>query len=1636
MKKKISLLLSISLSLSLLFVQPAAAMTMQTPYPSGTAQLISTENTPSLVSVYDNMPEISKEGLMALPSEPGFSYDFQPPGSNWDNLVKGILPASFSQVSYQLADNVLDVTGSTDVVESIATQDQILSGGTTQLLRPNDIIAAGGLIPMSVLDSLAAAQGRTIENGTVVVDKRTNTAFKVLSPTAYSGAYESDPELQQLVEPLKDTYALATPQLHEIFKDFSLGSENGETIELTRGNISGFAKNIERNLVMSPLISTNPQSFTDDMSGFNDVFGDLLVRLEFSEEVLEGKLNDGSTIQIKVSGGIGIQRIQVDARYTRFSGYRFALTLRQESYLRVELDAKLNEEVRIPIFGIDAGIGDIGRVTGGVFVIVSMDGTLRLEISAREFTSTTVGVRGGTALYVPTSIRPIHSQTIKGDGDVKLTGKIDGSIRFGPMIGVELFGFDLIGAGVFLGTGVRVEADDFYLDVELYGILNVYVEFLGKHFNLVNLRPTLWQKRQLDTAGYQISFMEAYVYPGRVSGTIKREVPPSGSGPGDGYAPVPNIPYRIWVVPKGYDFDPQNPSSLNNPAIRKYPSNGYAQTNADGVFFQKNDNILSGGDKAYLEFQTGGKTYFSNPAEATLPFENYTITEVDYFNDYVVGQVQPIRLTNWDATTPEDRYEWIYYKNSPVTVRVMLYVTTISSTCNTGGVAYARTDEYGNFDTRDIYKDDNGNVVSNWLFDILGDGDWMFFDEWRVRVALDYDGATIAGEVPFSPTMTMLFSRALQEVPGSYKRYEENGKIIDQMAYDEYIWIVNPNGTNTVSEDEFCYHLESFSTQDLFDGKTDYRYASEEEKNALWELGAPKGLTPAYKLIPINDSYGLPTGSALFSQRVTVEWVWQAHPNPMKIITKPVFQTTTGGGEFDVAAIGYAPYAFSLDGAPEGVSIDRDTGIIKVAAGQAAGTYEFVVRAEENREAYQIVFPNGVSLDRSKIDGPYDGNDPSPPALQNFTLTVVQSAVEPKPSPAPTDSPAPDPTKTPAPEPTPAPTPTATPAPTPQPTPVLTPPDINAAEHGYNFFMGPDGMSVEVVVTASGSTPITWSLLNSGDLPFPSTALIHPDTGALFIGPDIPYGTYYFTIRAKNEAGSDYQNCTVTIGELQTPPVIREADHGYAFIRLITAGETLTPIYADGSTPMVWSLVQTGRYPLPDGVSIDAATGVLKFEAGIDAGSYYFTIRVQNGAGTDTQECTLNVVRFINPFGSTEEEGQSADFDNQGLAYQTLSSLSGMTNFEFFKEEPYAGFENFFEEDLFPDIFTDIAEIAPPNAITIRYDDPNDVYTNDRWIKNGATFVRWHSAAGVLQRFAASGEIWTGGTGTLFLDESPRCDNYHYHGKEGDTLPVDEIMQYFSEKSIEDRLESLRFEDRLNPVNRVGLVDNITGQGVKNSSYDEYGQTINDMGAKNGGSFQVTLDKNTSTSVTGKYFVALQGNPTATLSFIQEGATITFKGSDVLEATPHGLLALTYYKGAFQEADMKTASSGAEGFSYGFAGHGALPGMATFEIATDLSPGTTVHVYLFDGETGQFSLIAGNIPVGKDGVVTYRNNTLSEYIITTQPLPGALISEVSDRQEIPKAKPYWLIGAGIGILLIGSAGVLWMLLRKRKAGKA
>ncbi len=1621
-------------------------------------------------------------------------YGFQPLSNNWKNMVGGEAPAAFTTVSYELQDNVLLVNQ--DITQKIASRDQMIAGSTVQKLSPNYIVAEGGYIAMDVLDTAANQAEQDIEIGTVVVDESTGTAFKVVAPASFDGLPDSGEgaegvdALREIAIAVDGTYSITTPQLHEVLKDFSLGGpgQDGETISLTRGNITGFAENVEESIVDS----TGFEFLTlkDKYKGFNDLETPLIA-FQFEDTQLDAVLEDGTQLKISLTGGIGIGDMSLNARYSGFDGYKIALTIAEESYLYMDMKVIGQKEVKIPIMGIGADLG-VGSISGGLFIIVGVNGDVRIEIGAREYAKVSIGVKGGTKFYVPTSVKPLAGlESLKGDGDLAVSGVINGYLKFGPEMGLEIFGFDLVGASAFLGTGARIQTDGFMLDAELYGILEAGAHFAGKSFNLINQQPTILKKKVANTGSYTISFMEVFIVPSRVGGIIKEqsldiETPDM---------PVEGIQYRILVVPATEPFDPNTPGDTDKPSIRKYPATGYHSTNAEGEFFYEDPTnaMLYNGDKVYLEINDGVETFISNPQSPTFEFGDMEMYSADYFNDFVTGQIMPIRIINWDATPadPEDQqYETSYYSNMPVTV-------------SHNGTAVVLTDDRGYFDTRISVPD---GTVNN--MDVYPPSQGSFNTSFNISINHNY--AVTTKYKSFAPTLTILYNRIVEEVEDSFNRIEEDGNIIDSVKYREYIWFMNPNGTRTFTDNELKINTWGISSVDDPNRGSSLNYYYD-----MPDLGGFNPVTVSEDvpdtLTPILDINGNTTGVSVLAREVTAQWVWQAHKNPVKITSPDKGDYTTEGGQFLITASGYAPFLFTLKDPPTGVELAMGTGdkvFMTIPSGMEEQVYTFTISAEENRNEALGMEDNQINLlgfgDQNDY---YEGNDPSPVDEQLFTLTITEGATVTEEQPE--EIVAPEETETPVetelPEVTTPPVEVEVPIEIDLPDVILIQPEIINLSDGFDFTMIEGEKDHSVLVKATGSTPIIWSLTSmynevpegveigtssgimtfnstvnagtydfyieakneagsdkeafklivdeaivaptildenhnydfskidngrdfeaqikaKGDKPIewsikvtkgyeiPAGLIINDKTGLLTIGGEIGPGTYYFTINADNDGGSDTQACQLTvINDFRMAPVISNEEHGYAFVRIASDLDLYVQISATGSTPLTWSLVPSLDHRLPEDIIINPETGLLTFHEGMATGTYYFTIKVANDVGSDTQICSLLV-----------KTGFSFSITDSGLSPMSMPLIT--------EEKPTF----FFIEEEEPQLVLLNEEMpAITSSITIQCDDDRDIYTNDRTFYNGAKYIRWEPSFSIGLDGASVVDY--------MYDSAPWCLKYHYKDSFIPYNTVDAIKELMEEIAGEIYKDSSDFGVFIGgPVTREELENDINNLIINpledHTTYLEYGSLLESMNAQKSGSFLVELDAYTGTLVPGNYFVGLMNHSDADLSFQQEGATITFSGSNVLAASENEMFNFGYTPEAVHESEiLGQIGPGGENFTFAFSHHGELPGMATFAIDTDVNEGSIVNVYRFDSENNQFILIGENLLVGSEGMVTYNNNTMSEYLITTKTLSGAIITEVIKFQEEEKQNKGFPFGILVGLAVVLAIISLVVVTRKRRS---
>ena len=450
------------------------------------------------------------------------------------------------------------------------------------------------------------------------------------------------------------------------------------------------------------------------------------------------------------------------------------------------------------------------------------------------------------------------------------------------------------------------------------------------------------------------------------------------------------------------------------------------------------------------------------------------------------------------------------------------------------------------------------------------------------------------------------------------------------------------------------------------------------------------------------------------------------------------------------------------------------------------------------------------------------------------------------------------------------------------------------------------------------------------------------------------------------------------------------------------------PVTAAGSTPVSWSLVQTGRaYPIPTQVTIDARTGVLTFAKSIAAGTYYFTIRATNAVGSDTQDCTLYVIAAIRRSGlATEPE--------TAPKYVQLAVSSGGSSLT--------------PKQAFPSMSA--LPILPPNAMTIVNDHALDTYTNDRNTIDGTSYLRWDETMFVT----VEGKTII----STIRDDAPVCEKYHYM----DPIIIPESVKNAIRNDFKMALTEYQTIvvvpggdiDTENLLEDIGNFTDTLEGGL--DSYLEFGSLIDQMKVQGGGKFDVDLNKNNGTMVPGAYFLGLADNKGASLTFHQDGMDVSLTGERVVTSdnTEFDLYNFAYQEGALHEDEMLAAAgSGGQNHSFSFAYHGQLPGTAAFNVTTDIAEGTRVNVYNYDEMTGVFTTIAQGLTVGGGGVVTYKNDRMSEYLITTQTIAGADFSNMAEQQGPTGGKICLFIG--IGLIAVFAGAAFWIVLLRRKRAR-
>ena len=191
------------------------------------------------------------------------------------------------------------------------------------------------------------------------------------------------------------------------------------------------------------------------------------------------------------------------------------------------------------------------------------------------------------------------------------------------------------------------------------------------------------------------------------------------------------------------------------------------------------------------------------------------------------------------------------------------------------------------------------------------------------------------------------------------------------------------------------------------------------------------------------------------------------------------------------------------------------------------------------------------------------------------------------------------------------------------------------------------GVAFSQTLTATGTTPITWSVA-SGAFP----AGVSMSSAGVVSGTPTAAGSYSVTVRATNSAGNATRALSGSVAATASAPVIDNLT-----IPGLTVGETYTQtLSADsGTAPINWSYTGT----LPAGMTLSSSgtfTGTPT-----TAGTASFTVTATNAQGSDSKAFTVTTAAA--PVGGAEHYVWSTPPDTPTLQTDGTPNIEVATGF-------------------------------------------------------------------------------------------------------------------------------------------------------------------------------------------------------------------------------------------------------------------------------------------------------------------------------------------------------------------------------------
>jgi hypothetical protein len=324
-------------------------------------------------------------------------------------------------------------------------------------------------------------------------------------------------------------------------------------------------------------------------------------------------LGEGKSSFITLNGAVTLEAPHIEGYYSWNDGYKLALKAKEEVSVQLKADFQLKEKQKILLYGfnIDA---EIGSAYAGLFLVIDVDGNINMEFDFTQGAVFEAGIKGGTTWGFPTSVNPYDASNVYGNANIDISGKIKGKAALLVGMGLTIFGCEVINIDAQLGLIVECSfgtdtPEPFFVTADIYLKVTAKVDYYfdSKKVTVINFNQNLFKKYQRLTGDYKIILDKVCAYEDVVKGQIINK-----------------------------RFDPPAPYT-GKTKIKVNNSQEYEVDVVDGMFLINNVELAKG---SKVEVKVPQSELWSNPSEATFPFNEVSLKYADYFNKAIDGVVQ------------------------------------------------------------------------------------------------------------------------------------------------------------------------------------------------------------------------------------------------------------------------------------------------------------------------------------------------------------------------------------------------------------------------------------------------------------------------------------------------------------------------------------------------------------------------------------------------------------------------------------------------------------------------------------------------------------------------------------------------------------------------------------------------------------------------------------------------------------------------------------------------------------------------------------------------------------------------------------------------------------------------------------